>query len=51
VPLYRQALAVGVQSVRRRRAVIQLASSLRNVGQAAESVALLGLDLTISTTR
>ncbi|GAC1364109.1 MAG: tetratricopeptide repeat protein [Herpetosiphon sp.] len=41
VPLYRQALALGLQGERRRRAVIQLASSLRNLGQAAESVALL----------
>ena len=41
VPLYRQALALGLQGERRRRAVIQMASSLRNLGQAAESVALL----------
>jgi hypothetical protein len=41
VPLYRQALALGLQGERRRRAVIQLASSLRNLGQASESVALL----------
>ena len=41
VPLYRAALAGGVTGIRRRRAVIQLASSLRNVGQAGESVALL----------
>ena len=41
VPLYRAALAGGVTGIRRRRAVIQLASSLRNVGQAEESVALL----------
>ena len=41
VPLYRQALARGLQGERRRRAVIQMASSLRNLGQAAESVALL----------
>ncbi|MCL6675379.1 tetratricopeptide repeat protein [Streptomyces panaciradicis] len=41
VPLYRQALDAGLTGVRRRRAVIQLASSLRNVGQAKESVALL----------
>ncbi len=31
VPLYRQAIAGGVTGIRRRRAVIQLASSLRNV--------------------
>jgi len=41
VPLYRQALERGLQGQRRRRAVIQLASSLRNIGQAPESVALL----------
>lgn len=41
VPLYRQALAAGLPGDRRRRAVIQLASSLRNVDQAAESVTLL----------
>jgi hypothetical protein len=41
VPLYRKALELGLPGQRRRRAVIQLASSLRNVGHAAESVALL----------
>jgi hypothetical protein len=41
VPLYRAALARGLDGIRRRRAVIQLASSLRNVGQVAESIALL----------
>ena len=41
VPLYRQALALGLAGIRRRRAVIQLASSLRNLGHAEESVALL----------
>lgn len=41
VPLYRQALERGLHGIRRRRAVIQLASSLRNVGQVTESVALL----------
>ena len=41
VPLYRDALARGLGPERRRRAVIQLASSLRNVGRADESVALL----------
>ena len=40
-PLYRAALAAGLAGIRRRRAVIQLASSLRNLGQAGESVALL----------
>jgi tetratricopeptide (TPR) repeat protein len=41
VPLYRQALAAGLTGERRRRAVIQLASSLRNLGQTDESVRLL----------
>jgi tetratricopeptide (TPR) repeat protein len=41
VPLYRQALERGLGDDRRRQAVIQLASSLRNLGQAQESVVLL----------
>ena len=41
VPLYRRALERSLEGERRRRAVIQLASSLRNLGQAEESVALL----------
>jgi hypothetical protein len=41
VPLYRQALEAGLTGERRRRAVIQLASSLRNLGRPAESVTLL----------
>jgi len=41
VPLYQQALADGLDGLRRRRATIQLASSLRNMGNASESVALL----------
>jgi len=41
VPLYRQALELGLEGERRRRAVIQMASSLRNIGRAPESVALL----------
>jgi hypothetical protein len=39
--LYRQALAAGLTGQRRRRAVIQLASTLRYLGHADESVALL----------
>jgi len=38
---YRQALERGLSGPRRRRAVIQLASTLRNLGHADESVALL----------
>lgn len=41
VPLYRKALERGINGERRRRAVIQMASSLRNIGRASESVALL----------
>jgi len=41
VPGYRRALELGLTGERRRRAVIQLASSLRNLGRAPESVALL----------
>jgi Tetratrico peptide repeat len=44
VPLYRRALELGLQGERRRRAVIQLASSLRNLGQVSESVALLSAE-------
>ena len=42
---YRRALELGLSGERRRRAVIQLASSLRNVGRAEESVALLTAEL------
>jgi tetratricopeptide (TPR) repeat protein len=41
VPHYRRALELGLDGDHRREAVIQLASSLRNLGQASESVALL----------
>jgi tetratricopeptide (TPR) repeat protein len=44
VPLYRQALAAGLTGERRRRAVIQMSSTLRNLGQANESVALLSAE-------
>ena len=45
VDKYRAALAGGVSGLRRRRAVIQLASSLRNLGQVDESLALLTAEL------
>jgi tetratricopeptide (TPR) repeat protein len=45
VPLYRQALKLGLAGERRRRAVIQLASSLRNLGEPWESAALLRAEL------
>lgn len=41
VPLYREALERGLSGERRRRAVIQMASSLRNLGHPQEAVALL----------
>ena len=41
IPLYREALGGGLDGARRRQAVIQLASSLRNIGNAEESVVLL----------
>jgi hypothetical protein len=45
VDRYRAALAAGLTGYRRRRATIQLASSLRNLGRATESVALLTAEL------
>lgn len=41
VPLYERALKTGLTGIRRRRAVIQMSSSLRNVGQVDRSVELL----------
>jgi len=41
VPFYRQALELGLEGERRRRAVIQLSSSLRVLGHVSESLALL----------
>ncbi len=41
VPLYGRALEAGLEGERRRRAVIQLASSLRNLGRPDISVAML----------
>lgn len=45
VPLYRKALELGLTGERRRRAVIQLASSLRNLGHPEQSVDLLTAEL------
>jgi Tetratrico peptide repeat len=45
VPLYREALSGGLTGLRRRRASIQLASSLRNLGALEESLALLQAEL------
>jgi len=41
VPLYRAALQTGLTGLRRRRATIQLASSLRNLGNPVEAADLL----------
>ena len=45
VPLYREALSGELDPLRRRRATIQLASSLRNLGGSQESVALLEAEM------
>ena len=45
VPLYRSALAQGLTGVRRRRAVIQMASSLRNLGQPQVTYDMLTAEL------
>lgn len=45
VPLYRRALDRGLTGERRRRAVIQMASSQRNLGRPRESVALLTAEM------
>jgi hypothetical protein len=42
---YRQALAVGLDQYRRPRAVIQLASTLRNLGRPHESIAILRAEI------
>jgi hypothetical protein len=43
-PLYRQALTAGLSGSRRRQAVIQLASTLRNLGHIDESLNLLSAE-------
>jgi tetratricopeptide (TPR) repeat protein len=43
-PCYRQALEAGLAGARRPRALIQLASTLRNLGRAAEGVDLLNAE-------
>ena len=47
VPLYRHALEAGLTGSRRRQAVIQLASSLRVLGEPQESVTLLTAELAV----
>ena len=41
IPIYKQALHSGLSGLKREKALIQLASSLRNVGKPDEAVALL----------
>ena len=45
VPLYRAALSAGLAGIRRRRATIQLASSLRNLGNPKEAMDLLAAEV------
>lgn len=45
VPLYRAALTQGLSGLRRRRATIQMASSLRNLGQPEQAASLLTAEL------
>ena len=45
VPLYRAAIEAGLTGMRRRRATIQMASSLRNLGDPATAVRLLTAEL------
>jgi len=45
VSKYQAALDIGLTGVRRRRAIIQMSSSLRNLGQAAKAVSLLTTEL------
>ena len=49
VPLYEAALDAGLEGERRRRAVIQMASSLRNLGNAQDAVVLLTAELDAAT--
>jgi len=46
-PLYRRALELGLDDRRRPQAIIQLASTLRNLGQLDESVSLLEAQLAV----
>ena len=49
VPLYEAALKGGLTGLRRRRAVIQMASSIRNLGNAQRSFELLSAELGAAT--
>jgi thioredoxin-like negative regulator of GroEL len=45
VPLYQQALDGGLTGLQRRRSIIQMASSIRNLGRPQESIELLVAEL------
>lgn len=45
VPLYERALGLGLTGIRRRRAVIQMSSSLRNLGRSPEAVDFLSAEM------
>jgi hypothetical protein len=45
IPLYREALAAGLPDPYRRQCVVQLASSLRNLGEVGDSIALLSAEV------
>ena len=49
VPLYRAALDAGLGDDRRRQAVIQMASSTRNLGNSLDAVALLTAELSAAS--
>jgi hypothetical protein len=49
VPLYKAALDAGLAGERRRCAIIQMASSLRNLGNPRDAVALLTAELDVAT--
>ena len=49
VPLYDAALNAGLAGERRRRTIIQMASSLRNLGKPEEAVAMLTAELDAGT--
>ena len=51
IPLYLEAIAAGVPGERRRRAVIQMASSQRNMGHPAKAVELLRPELELPCSR
>jgi hypothetical protein len=49
VPLYKAALEAGLAGERRRRSIIQMATSLRNLGNAEDAVIMLTAELDAAT--